>query len=310
MRGKNFDPEEALQKISEKYEASSNSNHQEMREKLDELLFYVNMVKNSTTISLGDNEALTKLFTGQLMYVDTRDISLAPHLMMEGRWEPEITEHWREFVKPDSVVFDVGANFGYFSIIAGADLEKKGTQIHLFEPNERLCELIKKTLAVTGLFDNTQVVPKAVGDKKGTVTLSRIKNYWGSTTARTGGMNEKYEIEEKIEVPVVSLDDYCQENKVQKVDLIKIDVEGFEDKVYKGMKNLIKRNRDNLTLFLEFTFGAYEDDAKFFKEITNDFAYCYRIKDDGSLEEVETYETFKKSAEHEWTMIVASNSAL
>ena len=68
----------------------------------------------SQTIYLGDHEALTRLHTGHRIYVDTRDIGIASHLMLEGRWEPWIEQVLIPAIKPGMRFLDVGANFGYY----------------------------------------------------------------------------------------------------------------------------------------------------------------------------------------------------
>ena len=66
----------------------------------------------SQTIYLGDHEALTRLHTGHRIYVDTRDISIASHLMLEGRWEPWVENVLIPAIKPGMLFVDIGANFG------------------------------------------------------------------------------------------------------------------------------------------------------------------------------------------------------
>jgi FkbM family methyltransferase len=309
---KKFDPEKALQSLVRR--GGGSDSHRQVMEKLDEVLYYLNMIKNSTSVSMGEYTALTRLFTGQLMYVDTRDTSLAPHLLMGGEWEMEVTRLWRKTIRPDSVIFDVGANFGYFGIVAGASIKKQGVQLHMFEPNPDLQPLIEKTLSVNGLSTHTRLVKAAVGDKKGSTVIHRIKDLWGSSTAQSLEKLNTYspieaEFDAHFKVPVVTIDDYCAENKIDKIDLMKIDVEGFENAVYDGMRKTIKASED-LVLFLEFTFDAYDKPAEFFKKISDDFQYCYGMQPDGSLERLADYDQARGVAPNEWLMIVASHNPL
>jgi FkbM family methyltransferase len=312
---KKFDPQQAFKDLTSRSSGSADDGqHRALIEKLDQTLYTLNMIKNSTTVSVGEHTALTKLFSGQLMYVDTRDISLAPHLMMNGSWEEDVTRLWRKFVRPESVVFDIGANFGYFGLLAGTEIEKKGIQLHLFEPNPDLHELIEKTLSVNGLSTHSRLVKAAVGAKKGSTVIHRVKDLWGSSTAQSlEKLNTYSPVEAKFDasfkVPVVSVDDYCAENKISHVDLVKIDVEGFEGPVYDGMRNTIKASKD-MVLFLEFTFDAYDNPSGFFKKICGDFQYCYGMQPDGSLAELHDYEEARGATPNEWLMIVASHNPL
>jgi len=312
---KKFDPQQALRDLARRNSGSpDDAQHRALIEKLDQTLYMLNMLKNSTTVSLGDHTALTKLFSGQLMYVDTRDISLAPHLMMNGAWEEDVTRLWRKFVRPDSIVFDIGANFGYFGLLAGTEIEKKGTQLHLFEPNPDLHGLIEKTLSVNGLSTHSRLVKAAVGAKKGSTVIHRVKDLWGSSTAQDLDKLNSYspvkaEFDASFKVPVVTVDDYCAENKIAAVNLIKVDVEGFEDSVYAGMRKTIKNNKD-LVLFLEFTFDAYTDASGFFGHIHSDFEYSYGMQPDGSLERLSDYKQARSVTPNEWLMVVASHHPL
>ena len=77
----------------------------------------VRTLRNGQTIYLGDHEALTRLYTGHRVYVDTRDVGICSHLMLEGRWEPWIEAVLRQTVKPGMRFADVGANFGYYTLL-------------------------------------------------------------------------------------------------------------------------------------------------------------------------------------------------
>ena len=71
---------------------SAPSNDSQNGTRLGDNLELVQQIRNSVTIKTGEFEALTRIFTGQKMYVDTRDISLAPHLMLDGVWEEPLTK--------------------------------------------------------------------------------------------------------------------------------------------------------------------------------------------------------------------------
>ncbi|HET6925213.1 MAG TPA: hypothetical protein VFH39_05275, partial [Candidatus Saccharimonadales bacterium] len=90
---------------------------------MDETLYFIHQIKNGMTVKTGEYEALTRLFTGQKMFVDTRDISLAPHLMFDGIWEEPLTKLILSALNENSVFLDVGANFGYFGLIAGTKIK-------------------------------------------------------------------------------------------------------------------------------------------------------------------------------------------
>jgi len=281
--------------------------------KLDELLFYINHVKNGTTIQTGPYEALTRLFTGQKMYVDTRDISLAPHLMMDGHWEPEITKVFRDHVASDSIVFDIGANFGYFGLVAGTELDPARGQLHFFEANPELTPFIFKTLSVNGLLPVSQIVAKAVSDGPGEVELMLLDDFWGSSGIGLQDHQIKnvagqdIAVRSRLKVPKITVDDYVKEKGLKAIDVVKMDIEGHEEAAYRGMRKTVKKS-PRLKLFLEFTDEAYKDSAKFFGHLLEDFGHVYAIHSNTGreLEEVKSYEQLKKIMNDRWVMLLAS----
>lgn len=184
---------------------------------------------------LGDHVALTLTKYNHYMYVDTRDVSIAPHILMRGDWEPWVTRLWRETVGTDMVVVDVGSNVGWFSVLACA----AGARSYAFEPNRRLADLSMKTMAVNGFAGKSSVAPLALGAERGTVGLCLHHENQGGTHVSPDWT---------LQVGQVRLDDYLC--KLDSVDVIKIDVEGYEHEVIKGAQRLI-RGSPRVRLFIE-----------------------------------------------------------
>lgn len=272
--------------------------------RISESLFHTNILKNSRAILLHEDVVLTTLFTGQKIYANSRDSSISPHIILDGIWEPEITNVFRSYLHEGSVVLDIGANIGYFGIISGAS---RPEQIHFFEPNPKLVPLIRKSLSVNGLMSISVVNPVGVGGKETRLSLNLIGDYLGSSSfvADTPNSEEK----SSIIVPVTTVDSYSKEHNLKKIDIVKIDVEGFEPEVYTGMKNTIKNN-SKLILFIEFSPDLYKKPDLFFKQIRNDFKYIYYIDTDneGQVVEVKSYSQLRKIMSYSWAMIIAQNN--
>lgn len=288
-------------------EKTMRAENEVLRSKLDELLFVTHQIKNSETVKTGDFEAVTRLFTGQKIFVDTRDVSESPHLMLDGIRERGITRFFEDFAKDNLVYFDVGANFGYNTLLIGKEL-RNGGSLHLFEANEDLIHLLNKTLSVNGLTTKSVVNNLAVTEESGkVVTLNRYENLWGGSSIHTKEEMEKYRpidvsFDKSYKVKTISLDDYVKQESISHVDLIKIDVEGVEDKVYAGMRRLVKQN--SLHVLLEFTFDAYTDQEKFFKTLQNDFKHVEFVSDEtGQVTPVRSFKHLQKIAEYEWAML-------
>ena len=115
---------------------------------------------------LGDHTSLCRVLGKHLCYVDTRDRHLAPHLIMNGFWEPWITVAIAQRMRPGMVCVDVGANLGYFTMLL-ADLVGPSGAVIAFEPNPRLRELCTSSISANGFRDRTCVSGFAASDRDG-----------------------------------------------------------------------------------------------------------------------------------------------
>lgn len=118
------------------------------------------------TVYIGENEALTRILGRYKMYVDTRDIGIASHLMMEGFWEMWVTEAMMRLLRRGAVVADVGANLGYFTLLM-ADLTGAEGRVLAFEPNPELARRLEKSIAINGFGGFTDFYPCGLGGAEG-----------------------------------------------------------------------------------------------------------------------------------------------
>ena len=183
---------------------------------------------------LGDHTSLCRVLGKHLCYVDTRDRHLAPHLIMNGFWEPWITVAIAQRMRPGMVCVDVGANLGYFTMLL-ADLVGPSGAVIAFEPNPRLRELCTSSISANGFRDRTCVSGFAASDRDGagvplTFDLSSPMNGTIVGTAKP----------DATPVKTVRLDTACA--NLSRVDFVKIDVEGAEELVWSGMQGLLDKN--------------------------------------------------------------------
>ena len=254
----------------------------------DETLYFLNQVKNSQSVHIGQNQVLTRLYTGQKIFVDARDISISPALMMEGQWDPEVTALITRLLKPSDCFVDVGATMGYFGLVAGTIISSEaGGSIHMIEANPQLVPLIFKSVNVTGLLGTAVVANLAISDQPGEVQLQVVKDLMGSSSlidldsqfrsVDNSSTTIGVEVEEKVTVPSTTLDAYAKKESLAKVDLIKLSVEGFEEPAYRGMSGVIERNRDRLQMLVDFAPHRYDDPVDFYELIKGDFKYVYGL---------------------------------
>ncbi len=193
-----------------------------------------------------------------------------------------------------------------------------GGRIQMIEANARLAELVFKSINITGLLGVASVANYAISDQKGEVELQVVKHLLGSSAVAdldavfqhqaslTSSLG--FEVQDRVVVPAITLDQYAEMESLAKVDVIKIDIEGYEEKAYNGMTNIIRENRSSLRLLLEFSVGRYEDSVGFLEQIQDDFKFVYAIEhQSGRLTEVDGLDQVAELAGGNWIMLVAAN---
>ncbi|BAI97855.1 hypothetical protein Sj15T_22670 [Sphingobium sp. TA15] len=144
-------------------------------------------------------------------------------------------------LQPGDTFVDVGANVGLFSVAAGRRVGNMGNVIS-FEPVPETMSALAATIQLNGLGDIVSLHQSAAGRTAGTATL-----YVGQTCGHSS-LLPLDESRGTIEVPMVALDEVIGDRKV---DLIKIDVEGWELEVLQGLRNTLVNN-PQASVLLEF----------------------------------------------------------
>lgn len=148
-----------------------------------------------------------------------------------GVYEIEIQRVMVQHVHPGAVVYDIGANNGFITMLA-AHLVSSSGFVYAFEPLPANLSSLRELLIANGI-SNCQVVPKAVADTAENLTL-----FFGSSSA-TASLRPIQEATATVTVPSVTLDTFVAEHRTP--DFVKIDVEGAEGEVLRGAQRLLER---------------------------------------------------------------------
>jgi len=155
-----------------------------------------------------------------------------------------VEESYEEFLLKTAskcnTIFDVGANIGYYTVQFARNTN---ATIYAFEPMDYQYNTLLRNLELNSV-SNVHPIKKIVSDSEG---KQRIYFSGMENTAASSVVNETDEFEE---IPAISLDGFCEENQIRKIGLIKIDVEGYEFNVLKGLENMLK-NQNVSHLFIE-----------------------------------------------------------
>jgi FkbM family methyltransferase len=180
---------------------------------------------------------------GLTFYLNSADEFLTQHVLERGIWEPEETQLILEQLRRGDTVIDVGANIGWYTILASRAVGDDGLVI-AFEPDPTNFELLKRNVESNGCR-NVRLEQKALSNKPGSVTLFLHESNKGMHS-----LLSFKESEGSIDVEAVSLYDYLSAN-TRRIDFVKIDVEGAEAFVLEGMRKTLAANPD-MSLLLEF----------------------------------------------------------
>jgi FkbM family methyltransferase len=161
------------------------------------------------------------------------DLTLRAYL--EGL-DPAIVKTLETYLKPGMVVVDVGANTGLYTLLFSLLVGSKG-KVYAFEPVPSLAKRIEENVRLNGAT-NVDVFNVAAGCRTGSTKLYLSK---GGGDGWASLYEWRYAGDKHIDVDVVALDEWVRQYNVDRVDLLKIDVEGAELDVYLGAQNLFKR---------------------------------------------------------------------
>lgn len=169
------------------------------------------------------------------------DLSLTPPLLERGWWEPNVEATLRRLLRPGQAAADVGANVGYHTLVMAEAIGPTG-QLHAFEANPAVAQLLSATLFVNGLTERVRLHAAAALDRPGPVLLSAAPGQAGSGNIAWEGAPPSYAIAYplQIEVPAVRLDDAL--SALPLLDLIRMDIEGSEPTALRGAEALIRRS--------------------------------------------------------------------
>jgi FkbM family methyltransferase len=153
-------------------------------------------------------------------------------------WE---TYHLCKLLKPGSVLFDIGANIGYYAITLAATLGDE-SRVHAFEPFPPTHERLLTNITLNSFTEKITAHRLALSDREG-VAHMRIRVGSNSGSARLDESGES--------IPITTIDTFCSTHRIDRLDFVKIDAEGHEESVLAGGVQTIRRYRPFFLLELD-----------------------------------------------------------
>ena len=200
------------------------------------------------------------------------DKGISSELVIYGIHEPLTTTIMNNEIKDGMTCLDIGSNIGYFAFLENKLAGKKGSVIAI-EPSPLIFEILKNNVKLQ-INSNIEIFSFACGNENGEVNfctsnssnLSRIENLEISHNDKTINVS-------KIEMKTI--DSFLKNKEFDRLDFVRFDTEGFEFKIYQGMRETIKKYRPMLCFEFHKTFLGLEKTLEFLKILQND---GYEIK--------------------------------
>ena len=185
---------------------------------------------SSVTIRFGLNDLRRVQMHGFHLLVDALDLSVSGPIIAAGTWEPHLTGVFQRYIKPGWRVADVGANVGYFTMLAASIVGSEG-EVLAFEPNSENARLLLLN-AAENAFSMVKLYPLALSDRPGHAYFS---SFVGSNGGFLTGSNAELADGRGLVVPTATLDDLIK----APLHFMKLDVEGAEYRVLQGALALL-----------------------------------------------------------------------
>lgn len=174
------------------------------------------------------------------LYVMEDDLDVSRNIIDSHTYEPHVTNALVDVLKDGDVFLDLGANIGYYSMLAAGIVRESGKVIS-FEPNQQNLQLLFSSI-VENQFKNIEVYPLAASDAPMILKLTSFGSNGYLEAAPAGNSNFQF-------VQSVVVDEILQHES--RINVIKMDIEGYETLALRGMEKLIRKHRP--IIFTEFS---------------------------------------------------------
>ena len=164
-----------------------------------------------------------------------------------GTYEPHLQQAIQDLVTPGQIVYDIGANIGYVSLLFAQQVGERG-HVYSFEALPANLQRLKHNIAMNAVGERVTIVPAAVRDRSG------VTEFYVGPSPGTGKLvgsagRSTIQYRESIEVDGVSIDEFIFQSGNPAADMLKIDIEGGEILAFPGMIRTLHEVRP--LLFIE-----------------------------------------------------------
>ncbi|MGH8505185.1 MAG: FkbM family methyltransferase [Stenotrophobium sp.] len=178
------------------------------------------------------------------------------YIVLFGRWEPDLTRLIGERLRPGDVFVDVGANIGYFTLLASARVGATGAVVAIDALPANFAEL-QFNLASNVDTGNVRAINRAVSDVPGMLEVYAGPAY--NVGLATTAPGERHHLRREASIVAAPLADLLTDAEIRRTRLVKIDVEGAEPAVLAGMGRFLQECSDNAEILVELSPGWWNN---------------------------------------------------
>ncbi|HEY0231709.1 MAG TPA: FkbM family methyltransferase, partial [Dokdonella sp.] len=186
-----------------------------------------------------DEPAQVVAMDGYRVYVRASDAHVGLPLLAGHRYEPHVTAVLRERLRPGDVMLDVGANVGLLTLL-GASLVGAQGRVIAVEPVARTRALLARS-AQANRFEQIRIIAAAASDRVGAIELRTHPATSNSARPAAAGERLRDAQGSGVRVPTIVLDDALA--SLERLDLVKLDIEGMEPLAVRGLQRTLARWR-------------------------------------------------------------------
>jgi FkbM family methyltransferase len=199
------------------------------------------------SIELNANNMQIRLANGARFIWDPEDIRAAPNMaLLESCYEPQELVVLSKLAAGRKIIFDVGANVGWYAVQLGRKVDADA-MIFCFEPVPTTFDRLAENVKLNGLDGRVRLLNFGLSDTPGAVDFF-LPDFTGSVAASARNLHPEEGVA-RLRVQLDTAGDFAEREHIDRIDLIKCDVEGAELSVLRGARRIIERDRP--IIFLE-----------------------------------------------------------
>jgi FkbM family methyltransferase len=257
----------------------------------------------TNAVPLGDGTILCRTLGKYKHYVSAIDIGLSPYIMLDGFFEYAITEFVVRNVSPGMTVIDLGANYGYYTILM-ADLVGDIGKVYAFEPNPSALAAIGRSLKVNNFDRRVALDRRAIWDCSNERVTFHVPEVAATNARIVWPLDSRLPPSDagtpdagSTTIETIALDDL----PLSGVSFVKADIEGAEERLWRGGGRFFERNPD-VILLLEFNCLRCQDPHQTLEEMNQAFSLRY-LNDESRVRPVRVEDI--SATAHDWMLVLS-----